>query len=466
MPLNFKLYSTLTNTKEDFVPIEAGKVGLYVCGVTPYDFSHIGHGRGVVVYDTFARFLRETGWQVKYVRNFTDVDDKIIARANERGMEATALAQEFIEAFTEDAQKLNEVTPDVEPRVSTHMQEIIDMIQLLLDNGVAYVGDSGDVLLDTTKVDDYGKLSKKPLNDLIEGARVEVSDDKKTPTDSVLWKLAKPSEPKWASPWGEGRPGWHIECSAMSAKHLGKTFDIHGGGMDLIFPHHENEVAQSEGAHKCKSVNYWMHLAFINFDGEKMSKSLGNFKTIRDMLQLVSGEAIRLYMLGTHYRKQLNFTVDALQASETALEKLYRTLKRAVDLPQTDAQDLEHFYGYLADDLNTPKAQAEMFNTATDLNAALDQNNLEKAAVLKAKLVKMGASLGLLTYEPVKYLKGGYKAAPEGAMSDADVEQLVQERTTAKTEKNWARADEIRDLLKAENILLEDGAEGTSWVRK
>ncbi len=466
MPLNFKLYSTLTNTKEDFVPIEAGKVGLYVCGVTPYDFSHIGHGRGVVVYDTFARFLRETGWQVKYVRNFTDVDDKIIARANERGMEATALAQEFIEAFTEDAQKLNEVTPDVEPRVSTHMQEIIDMIQLLLDNGVAYVGDSGDILLDTTKVDDYGKLSKKPLNDLIEGARVDVSDDKKTPTDSVLWKLAKPEEPKWASPWGEGRPGWHIECSAMSAKHLGKTFDIHGGGMDLIFPHHENEVAQSEGAHKCKSVNYWMHLAFINFDGEKMSKSLGNFKTIRDMLQLVSGEAIRLYMLGTHYRKQLNFTVDALQASETALEKLYRTLKRAVDLPQTDAQDLEHFYGYLADDLNTPKAQAEMFNTATDLNAALDQNNLEKAAVLKAKLVKMGASLGLLTYEPVKYLKGGYKAAPEGAMSDTDVEKLVQERTTAKTEKNWARADEIRDLLKAENILLEDGAEGTSWVRK
>lgn len=467
MPLDFKLYSTLTNTKETFVPINEGQVGLYVCGVTPYDYSHIGHGRGIVVYDTLVRFLREEGWDVKYVRNFTDVDDKIIARANERGVEAIDLAQEYITAFTEDAAELNAKLPDEEPRVSTHMQEIIDFVQKLIDNDVAYVGKSGDVLLDTTKVEDYGKLSKKPLEDLVAGARVEMSDDKKNPTDFVLWKLAKPEEPKWESPWGEGRPGWHIECSAMSAKHLGETFDIHGGGMDLVFPHHENEIAQSEGAHKCKSVNYWMHLAFIQMDGEKMAKSVGNFATIRDILKIASGEAIRLYMMGTHYRKPLNFTVDAIYAAETALEKLYRVLKRAEDVvPAEELKGVGKFYDALADDLNTPQAQAELFSAATDLNVALTKGKPKRAAQLKANIIAMGESLGLLSYDPETYLKGGHKEVVEGSISDAEIDTLIEERITAKADKNFARADEIRDTLKDQGILLEDSAAGTSWSRK
>lgn len=462
MPTPFRLYSTASREISVFTPLNPGEIKLYVCGVTPYDHSHLGHGRIAVVYDAFVRFLRAVGWKVTYARNFTDVDDKIINRAAEQGITPQDIAQTYIDSFKADTAKLNTLAPTYEPRVTTHMPYIIDLIEKLHERGYAYVGKSGDVLFDTVKMADYGKLSRKPLDELVAGARVEVNPDKKTPTDFVLWKRAKPGEPAWPSPWGQGRPGWHIECSAMSAHHLGDTFDIHGGGADLMFPHHENEVAQSECGHGKPFVHYWMHVAFLQINSTKMSKSLGNFTYLRDVLNTVSGEALRLYFLQTHYRNPIDFTPEAVAAAETALRNLYATLHRAgAAHAQPESPRLKDFELALADDFNTPQALSVMFTTAADLNKALDGGDEMTAAGLAAALHTMGTVLGLFSYPVVDFLQG--RAGTLQKVDPARVDALVAARTQARKDHDFTKADALRDELVALGVVLEDTPQGTSW---
>ncbi len=462
----FKLYNTLNRTVEDVTPIKPGHIGMYVCGVTPYDHSHIGHGRVYVVYDTLLRFLRSTGWQVKYVRNYTDVDDKIINRAAELGEAPDVLANTYINSFQADMAALNVTPPDVEPKVTTHIDAIVDLISKLTEKGIAYQAKNGDVLYDVSKFDGYGKLSQKPLDDCIAGARVAVDGAKRNPGDFALWKPMKPGEPNWDSPWGKGRPGWHIECSAMAATHLGETFDIHGGGMDLTFPHHENEIAQSEGAHGCQMVKYWMHVAFLQVNREKMSKSLGNFSTIKDVLEQVSGEALRLYYLQTHYRHPLDFTPEALNAAESALNKLYMTLDKANKmgvLPHADAKTIsEAELEPLTEDLNTPGALAMMFALQRHLNKMLDERDMDRASRALAGLRAWGDVLGIMAYDPEVYLKG---SASGGSILPEEVDALIAERNAARAGKNFAEADRIRDVLADQGIVLDDTAQGTTWRR-
>lgn len=463
----FKLYNTLTRNVEAFTPLHAGKVGIYVCGVTPYEDSHIGHARLFTIFDAFCRFLRAADWQVKYVRNFTDIDDKIINRARELGEEPLSLAERYIQSFHKDMQDLGNESPNEEPRVSTHLNEIIALIEKLVANKVAYIGKSGDVLFDTTKFADYGKLSRKPLDELRAGARVEVSADKRNPTDFVLWKSAKLGEPAWPSPWGEGRPGWHIECSAMAGKHLGETIDIHAGGADLIFPHHENEIAQSEGAHGKTFSNYWMHLAFVQVNHEKMSKSLGNFTYIKDLLKKHTGEAVRLYFLQTHYRQPLDFTPEALEAAEKALGRIYGALARAEDVGagKADKAAVENFFTLLADDFNTPAALAQVFALIASLNKALDEQNKAQVAADKATLLSLLSALGMGTYNAATYARGDLKPGAESALDAAAIENLIAERKAARDARNFARADEIRNELLNQGIVLEDAAGQTTWKR-
>jgi cysteinyl-tRNA synthetase len=467
----FRLYNTLSRSVQDVIPLKPGHIGMYVCGVTPYDHSHIGHGRVYVVYDTLLRFLRGSGWSVKYVRNYTDVDDKIINRARDLGDDPAVLANTYINSYQADMAALNVTPPDVEPRVTTHIQPIIDLIAKLEEKGIAYKA-KGDMLYDVSKFAAYGTLSQKPLDDLIAGARVAVDTAKRNPGDFALWKAAKPGEPKWDSPWGAGRPGWHIECSAMSATHLGPTFDIHGGGMDLTFPHHENEIAQSEGAHGCQMVKYWMHVAFLQVNREKMSKSLGNFSTIKDVLGQVSGEALRLYYLQTHYRHPLDFAPDALKAAEKQLERMYMTLAKAADagLPTGVAEReggyISQFTDALADDLNTPKALAALAGVQTALNKALEANERQAAADLLAAFTHMAGMFGVLTYAPHAYLRGeqGVPKADNGLEADK-VEALIAQRKAARDARDFAAADRIRDQLAAQGIVLDDTKDGTSWRR-
>ncbi|MBI1362392.1 MAG: cysteine--tRNA ligase [Proteobacteria bacterium] len=468
----FKLYNTLSRSVEPVTPIKSGHIGMYVCGVTPYDHSHIGHGRVYVVYDTLLRFLRTGGWQVKYVRNYTDVDDKIINRSRELGEEPDVLANTYINSYQADMASLNVTPPDVEPRVTTHIQPIIALIKKLEEKGIAYQA-KGDMLYDVSKFATYGKLSQKPLDDLIAGARVAVDATKRNPGDFALWKAAKPGEPAWDAPWGKGRPGWHIECSAMSATHLGETFDIHGGGMDLTFPHHENEIAQSEGAHGCKMVNHWMHVAFLQVNREKMSKSLGNFSTIKDVLGQVSGEALRLYYLQTHYRHPLDFAPDALKSAEKQLERMYMTLAKAADarLPKGEAAResgyAAQFTESLADDLNTPKALAALSGVQTALNKALEAGELQAAADLLAVFRQLGAVFGLMTYDPQAYLQGeqGVPKNTDNGLAPDTVEALIADRTAARERRDFAEADRIRDVLTAQGIVLDDTKAGTTWRR-
>ena len=453
-----KIYNSLTRTKQEFKPITPGKIGMYVCGVTVYDLCHIGHARTFVNFDVIVRYLRYAGYEVKYVRNITDIDDKIIKRANERGISAHDLAEQFIVEMHKDFDALNIKRPDIEPKATDNITEIVNFVQKLIDNQHAYVAESGDVLFDINSFKEYGKLSGQKLDELQAGARIEVEKTKHNPLDFVLWKMSKPGEPSWESPWGAGRPGWHIECSAMNNKYLGKEFDIHGGGSDLIFPHHENEIAQSCCANKTPYVHYWMHSGMVMINEEKMSKSLNNFFTIRDVLETYDAETIRFFLLSGQYRSPLNYSQENLDKARAALNRLYTTLRdtQAVEPDGTEDEYTAKFKEYMDDDFNTPGAISVLFDLAKQIN----KESGETAQKLAGRLKQLASVLGILEQDPNKFLTTGAK--------DDDVEQieaLIKQRNEARKQKNWALADEARDKLKQMHIELEDGPQGTVWHR-
>jgi cysteinyl-tRNA synthetase len=476
-----KIYNTLSRKKEEFIPREPGKVGMYVCGMTVYDYCHIGHARVMVVFDTIARYLRHKGYNLTYVRNITDIDDKIINRANENSEDFTALTQRFIDAMHEDERALNVLPPNIEPRASQSIGDILKMIQALLDKDLAYVGANGDIFYAVNKFKDYGKLSGKNLADLQAGERVDVDAAKRDPLDFVLWKMAKLGEPSWASPWGQGRPGWHIECSAMSTCCLGNHFDIHGGGMDLQFPHHENEIAQSEGATGETFVNYWLHNGFVRVDNEKMSKSLGNFFTVREVLKKYKPEVIRFFILQSQYRSPLNYSDQQLNESKIALDRLYIALNDVVVIDcEPIAEYQERFEEAMDDDFNTPVAVSILFDIAKDLNISKHKDAV-KAGALASSLKEIGELLGILQEDPRAFLQGrihnttgalvGGGASLSNSIDvvkgDAWVNEKINERLSAKKSKNWALADQIRDQLKQQGVILEDKPDGTtSWRRE
>ncbi len=460
-----QIFNTLSKTKEPFHPINSEHVGIYVCGMTVYDFCHMGHARVLVMFDIITRHLRRQFPKVTYVRNITDIDDKIIKRAIENGESIDQLTNRFIDAMHEDERALGILPPDIEPRATESMNEIFYMIETLVEKGIAYQGKSGDVYYSVRKFPNYGKLSGKNLDDLEAGARVDVEDDKDDPLDFVLWKMAKPEEPSWESPWGDGRPGWHIECSAMSSNHLGNHFDIHGGGMDLSFPHHENEIAQSEGAHDCKFVNTWMHVGFVNVNEEKMSKSLGNFFTIREVLESYDGETLRYFILSSHYRSPLNFSDANLDNAKNAITKLYtsiRGLKSSAASTDEISQRLDYeqrFDAALDDDFNTPIAISILFEISKQINLEKEKD-IDFASALSGLLVRLGGYLGILQNNPEDFLKQGVQ------LSDEEIDQKIKDRNLARSEKDFALSDQIRNELEAHGIILEDSAEGTSWRRK
>lgn len=459
-----KIYNDLTNKKEEFKPLEPGKVRMYVCGMTVYDLCHLGHARVLVVFDVAYRYMKELGYDVTYIRNITDIDDKIINRANENGEPFGELTERFIKAMHEDSEALGVLLPDDEPRATAHIDEILSMIGRLIDNGHAYVGGNGDVYYSVSSFKDYGKLSGKTLADLQAGARVEVDNYKRDPLDFVLWKGVKPGEPSWGSPWGDGRPGWHIECSAMSTCCLGDTFDIHGGGADLTFPHHENEIAQSEGATGKPFVNYWMHNGFVRINEEKMSKSLGNFFTVREILERYRAEEIRYFILTSQYRSPLNYDDEHLDNARSALTRFYTATRGLPEVEPAGGEAFtKQFFDAMDDDFNTPEALAVMFELTREINR-VRQNNQQQAAALAAELKHLGSILGILQSDPESYLRGNPDSG-EGTLSDDAIESLIQRRLDARSGKNWAEADRIRDELKALGILLEDGAGGTRWRR-
>lgn len=460
-----KIYNTLTRKKETFTPKVAGKVGMYVCGMTVYDYCHIGHARVMVVFDTVARYFRYQGYELTYVRNVTDIDDKIINRAHENGEEINALTERFIKAMHEDERALNVLPPDIEPKATQSIPDIIAIIEKLISNGFAYVGKNGDVFYAVTKFKNYGQLSGKKLDELQAGERVDVDEAKNNPLDFVLWKMAKAGEPFWESPWGNGRPGWHIECSAMSTCCLGNHFDIHGGGMDLQFPHHENEIAQSEGATGEKFVNLWMHNGFVRVNEEKMSKSLGNFFTVREVLKQYRPEIIRFFILSSHYRSPLNYSDEQLNEAQAALTRLYTAL-RGVEIAETeiDADYKARFEAALDDDFNTPVALSVLFDLARELNKVKD-SDATQAALLAKTLTALASILGLLQDDSESFLKGG--EASGNGLSNEEVEQQIQARLDAKAAKNWAEADRIRESLKQQGVVLEDmPGNKTSWRRE
>ncbi len=459
-----KIYNTLSRKKETFTPKIAGKVSMYVCGMTVYDYCHIGHARVMVVFDTVARYFRWSGYELKYVRNITDIDDKIIHRANENGEEFTALTERFIDAMHEDERALSVLPVDIEPRATTHIADIIAMIEKLISNGFAYVGKNGDVFYAVNKFENYGQLSGKKLDELQAGERVEVDTAKQNPLDFVLWKMAKAGEPYWESPWGNGRPGWHIECSAMSTCCLGNHFDIHGGGMDLQFPHHENEIAQSEGATGEKFVNLWMHNGFVRVNEEKMSKSLGNFFTVREVLKQYRPEIIRFFILLSHYRSPLNYSDEQLNEAQSALTRLYTAL-RGVEIVESEinAEFKSRFEEAMNDDFNTPVALSVLFDCARELNKA--KTNILQAQSLAYTLHSLASVLGILQETAEEFLKGGEVA--NSGLSNEEIEQQIQARLDAKVAKNWAEADRIRETLKQQGVILEDmPGNKTSWRRE
>ena len=461
-----KLFNSLTRKKEEFVPIQPGKVRMYVCGMTVYDLCHLGHARVLVVFDVIVRHLRSLGYDVTYVRNITDIDDKIIARAQENGENFADLTERFIAAMHEDAEALGVLRPDFEPRATESMDHILEMIGRLIDNGYAYQGENGDVFYAVGKFEGYGQLSGKRIDELRSGARVDVEQAKRDPLDFVLWKSAKPGEPGWQSPWGEGRPGWHIECSAMSTDCLGNHFDIHGGGMDLQFPHHENEIAQSEAATGEHFVNYWIHNGFVQVDEEKMSKSLGNFFTVREILQRYQAEEIRYFILSSHYRSPLSYSDDNLDKARGALQRLYTAL-RGSSVSSDAGMEPDHeerFRAAMDDDFNTPEALAVLFDLARALNRAREQDGGD-AARLANTLSTLAGRLGILQADPQSYLRGRQEA-DAGGPSDADIEALIVRREQARTDRDWGEADRIRDELIGLGIVLEDSAGSTRWRRE
>lgn len=459
-----KIFNTLSRQKEEFKPIQAGKVGMYVCGVTIYDLCHIGHGRTFVSFDVVSRYLRYLGYDLTYVRNITDVDDKIIRRAAENGETCDQLTERMLTEMYADFDALNIARPNLEPRATQHIAEIIELVELLLKRHHAYIADNGDVMFSVESYGDYGLLSRQDLQQLQAGARVEVVNVKRNPMDFVLWKMSKPGEPAWASPWGIGRPGWHIECSAMNGKQLGHHFDIHGGGSDLMFPHHENEIAQSCCAHEGPYVNYWMHSGMVMIDQEKMSKSLNNFFTIRDVLAHYDAESVRYFLMSGHYRSQLNYSEENLKQARSALERLYTAL-RGTDLKAQPAggEELEaNFREAMDDDFNTPEAYSVLFDLAREVNR-LKVENMQAANGLAARLRQLAAILGLLQQEPDVFLQGNDN---EAGGDIAEIEALIVQRNKARATKDWSMADRARDRLIEMGIVLEDGAEGTTWRRK
>ena len=457
-----KIYNSLTRSKQDFVPLTPGKAGLYVCGMTVYDYCHLGHARVMVVFDMVVRWLQVGGLDVNYVRNITDIDDKIIKRSQENNEPIEALTDRFIRAMDEDAASLGVIPPAHEPRATCYVESMVSMIQTLVDKGIAYPASNGDVYYAVHKFPGYGKLSGKSLDDLRAGERVVIDPYKKDPLDFVLWKAAKPGEPEWDSPWGKGRPGWHIECSAMSGHYLGNHFDIHGGGQDLQFPHHENEIAQSEGAHGHTFVNYWMHNGFVRVDDEKMSKSLGNFFTVREVLSRYQPEVVRFFILRAHYRSPLNYSDQHLDDAKSALVRLYIALKGR-EIPPATAIDwngphAQRFKNAMDDDFNTPEAVAVLFDLASEVNRT---GSLADMALLKS----MGGLLGLLQRDPQQHLQDE-SLAGDAKFTPERIEEMIQQRLSARAARNFAEADRIRKDLSDADILLEDGPDGTSWRRK
>ncbi len=462
-----QVYNSLTRKKEPFQPIVPGEVRMYVCGMTVYDFCHLGHGRVLVVFDAIVRYLRTCGYRVIYVRNITDIDDKIIRRAGENNEPIESLTERFIRAMHEDANALGVGAPDAEPRATVYMPEIISMVQTLLDRGYAYVAENADVYYRVRRFTTYGQLSGKSVEDLRVGARVEAGEVKDDPLDFVLWKAAKPGEPSWDSPWGLGRPGWHIECSAMSTACLGHHFDIHGGGLDLQFPHHENEIAQSEAATGERFVNVWVHNGFVRVDNEKMSKSLGNFFTLREIMKSYDPEVVRYFILASHYHSPLNYSNESLENAKAALTRMYLSLKGipASAVPDKDgsrpASDYTaQFFAAMDDDFNTPVALAVLFEVAREINR-LQASESAAAALLAAELRRLAAILGLLQSDPEVFLQGGPGAGP----STTEIEDLISRRLAARKAKDWAEADRIRDELKGRGVILEDSGGGTTWRR-
>lgn len=464
--MTLHIYNTLAREKVKFTPIDEGKIRLYVCGMTVYDYCHIGHARVLVSFDVIVRFLRSQGWDVEYVRNITDVDDKIIQRAQENQEDPNVLAQRFIDAMHEDERLLNVLAPDQEPQATAHMDDIIAMVNTLIDKGYAYVASNNDVYYRVGKFANYGQLSKQNMDDLMAGARVDVDSDKEDPRDFALWKAAKDGEVSWLSPWGNGRPGWHIECSAMTKACLGDSFDIHGGGPDLPFPHHENEIAQSEAANGCQYVNYWVHAGAVRVDGEKMSKSLGNFFTIREVLKKYHPEVIRYLIVSSHYRSAINYSEDNLIEAKSGLERFYQTLKNYATVAPATAETLAHsehyqqFVDAMNDDFNTRVALAVMYDIVRAINSASD---LAAIHALVAELKAMANILGILQADAVAFLQGD--STQQGLSAD-DIEALIAQRIAAKANKDYAGADAIRQQLEEQGIVLEDSRDGTTWRRE
>ncbi len=483
--MTIRFYNTASKKKEEFVPLREGRVGIYVCGVTVYDHCHIGHARSFIVFDVLVKYLRARGLNVTYVRNFTDVDDKIIARANEMGLDSNVLAEKFIYSFHEDMDSLGVIKADFEPRATMHVDDMIEMIGVLIEKDYAYVSNK-DVFFAVDKLSDYGKLSGRRLDDMKAGSRVAVNDSKRHPMDFALWKGAKQGEPSWESPWGPGRPGWHMECSVMSNRYLGATFDIHGGGRDLLFPHHENERAQSKAANGVEFARYWVHNGFVTVESEKMSKSLGNFITIKDALREYDPEVLRLFLLSKHYRSPLDFSKNEVLNFQSGLIRIYRTLKRAENLAgETEVERdmivpgflageqgndfLRRFVELMDDDLNSAGAVGLIFEKTKDLNRMMDEFDEKQDSVLLrdiektcSTMIQAAAVLGLLQKRPDDFLSAVEK---EVDLDDAHIEKLIQERAQARQDKDWARADAIRDQLLKEGIVLEDKSGVSTWRR-
>ena len=455
--MTIKFYNSLTNQKEEFVPIRKGEVGMYVCGMTVYDNCHLGHARAMMAFDILARYLRYQNYKVNFVRNITDIDDKIIDRANENSETIDALTDRTIASMHEDFLKLGLELPTNEPRATDHIEGMIQMISGLIDKGHAYQSESGDVFFAVRTFPEYGKLSNKNIDDLNPGARIKEDESKKDPLDFVLWKSAKPNEPSWDSPWGLGRPGWHIECSVMSLENLGEHFDIHGGGPDLLFPHHENEIAQSECASDHKFANYWMHSGLLKINGEKMSKSLGNFAMLKDLYNSYHPEVIRYYLISSHYRSSLNFDNESLDQARSALTRLYQAISVASS-QESDLHDksVSEFIKSMNDDLNTPEALSTLFGLAKLINSSQDTQDQSMYA---STMRELGKVLGLLNDSSEAFLQYGAK------LNDEEIGKKIDERNKARDNKDFQKADQIRDELAAQGILLDDSSDGTSWKK-
>lgn len=462
-----KIYNTLTRKKEVFRPLNAGNIGMYVCGITVYDYCHIGHARVLVAFDAITRYLRSQSWEVNYVRNITDIDDKILRRAAENNEEYTSLTARMIEAMHHDERALGVLPPDSEPRATGHIDDIVSMVQTLVDNHYAYRAENGDVYYRIRRFPEYGKLSNKNPDELLAGARVDPSDVKEDPRDFALWKAARADEVGWDSIWGRGRPGWHIECSAMSTCLLGETFDIHGGGPDLPFPHHENEIAQSEAATGKPFVHYWMHAGAVRVDDEKMSKSLNNFFTIREVLAKYHPEVVRYFLLSSHYRSPISYSEENLIEARLGLERFYQALRDFADVSPAEPGKLtgsvyyQRFIDVMNDDFNTREAFSVMYDLVRELNTAVREQKPE-ARNLAAELKTLGGILGLLDADPESFFQG---TAARGEISDSDIDALISEREQAKADKNYAHADVIREQLSEQGVVLEDSREGTRWRR-